>query len=104
MAPTDKLEPLAAAWVKSVCGEEIGTVSELVDSKGWEKVKNEIDAGIERANEKAVSNVARVKKWKLLMKEFSVDGGELSPSLKLKRFHIVEIYKHEIENMYENAI
>eukprot|EP00090_Calanus_glacialis_P035966 TRINITY_DN61364_c0_g1_i1.p1 TRINITY_DN61364_c0_g1~~TRINITY_DN61364_c0_g1_i1.p1 ORF type:complete len:121 (+),score=32.30 TRINITY_DN61364_c0_g1_i1:56-364(+) len=100
MAPTDKLEPLAAAWVKSVCGEEIGTVSELVASNGWEKVKNEIDAGIERANEKAVSNVARVKKWKLIEKEFSVDGGELGPSLKLRRFHVVEMYRKEIEQMY----
>ena len=76
-------------------------MSELVASEGWEKVKDEIDAGIERANEKAVSNVARVKKWKLLMKEFSVDGGELSPSLKLKRFHVVEMYKNEIEALYQ---
>ena len=101
MAPTEKLEPLAAAWVKSLCGEEITTVSELVSSEGWEVVKKEIDKGVERANERAVSNVAKVKKWTLLMKEFSVDGGELSPSLKLKRFHIVEMYKNEIRNMYE---
>ena len=101
MTPTEKLEPLAAAWVKSMCGEEITTVSELVSSEGWEVVKKEIDKGVERANERAVSNVAKVKKWTLLMKEFSVDGGELSPSLKLKRFHIVEMYKNEIRNMYE---
>ena len=101
MAPTEKLEPLAAAWVKFVCGEEPSTVSELLESKGWDKVEKAIDAGIERANEKAVSNVARVKKWKLLTKEFSIDGGELSPSLKLKRFHVSEMYKDDIEQMYQ---
>lgn len=101
MAPTDKLEPLAADWVTSICGEDISTLTELMGGKGWEKVKEEIDAGVERANEKAVSNVARVKKWKLIEKEFSVDGGELGPSLKLKRFHVVEMYRKEIEEMYQ---
>eukprot|EP00092_Neocalanus_flemingeri_P015406 GFUD01016671.1.p1 GENE.GFUD01016671.1~~GFUD01016671.1.p1 ORF type:complete len:503 (-),score=107.18 GFUD01016671.1:41-1348(-) len=101
MAPTEKLEPLASAWVQSVCGEEPTTVSELLASQGWGKVEKAIDAGIETANEKAVSNVARIKKWTLLTKEFSVDGGELSPSLKLKRFHVSEMYKAEIEKMYE---
>jgi len=101
MAPTDKLDPLAAAWVKSVCGEEVGTVAELLESKGWGKVKEKIDEGIEKANEEAVSNVARVKNWKLLSKEFSVDGGELGPSLKLKRFFIAEMYKEDIEKMYQ---
>jgi long-chain-fatty-acid--CoA ligase ACSBG len=100
MAPTDKLEPLASDWVESVSGEKILTVAELVGSKGWGKVKEEIDAGIQRANEKAVSNVAKVKKWKLIEKEFSVDGGELGPSLKLRRFHVVEMYRNEIEKMY----
>ena len=101
MAPTDKLDPLAAAWVKSVCGEEVGTVAELLESEGWGKVKEKIDEGIEKANEEAVSNVARVKNWKLLSKEFSVDGGELGPSLKLKRFYIAEMYKEDIEKMYQ---
>ena len=101
MAPTDKLEPLAADWVTSVCGEDISTLTELLGGKGWGKVKEEIDAGVERANGKAVYNVARVKKWKLIEKEFSVDGGELGPSLKLKRFHVVEMYKKEIEEMYQ---
>ena len=100
MAPTDKLEPLASDWVESVCGGKICTVSELVGSKKWKFFKEEIDAGIQRANEKAVSNVARVKKWILIEKEFSDDGGELGPSLKLRRFHVVEMYRKEIEQMY----
>ena len=54
-------------------------------------------------NEKAVSKVARVKDCKLSKKEFSVHGGELGPSLKLKRFHVVEMYKEEIEKMYQEC-
>ena len=37
---------------------------------------------------------------KSIFREFSVDGGELGPSLKLKRFHVVEMYKEQIEAMY----
>ena len=74
LVPTDKLDPLAAAWVKSVCGEDIETVTELLESKEWGKVKEKIDEGIGKANEVAVSNVAKVKKWKLMKKDFSVDG------------------------------
>ena len=101
MTPTDTLEPLAAAWVKEVTGEEIWTVSALASSKHWKKVEKAIDEGIKSANDNAVSNVAKVKKWRLIVKEFSVDGGELSPSLKLKRFHIAEMYKNEIDSMYK---
>ena len=44
-----------------------------------------IDEGIHRANKRAVSRAATVQKWAVLGREFTVAGGELSPSLKLKR-------------------
>ena len=34
-------------------------------------------------------------------REFSVDGGELGPSLKLKRFFVAEKYKDDIDQMYQ---
>ena len=34
-------------------------------------------------------------------REFSVDGGELGPSLKLKRFFVAEKYKEDIDQMYQ---
>ena len=69
-------------------------------SEEWAKVEAALLAGIERANTKAVSNVARIKRWRLLKRDFSIDGGELSPTLKLKRFQIAEMYKDEIDLMY----
>ena len=36
-----------------------------------------------------------------LFREFSVDGGELGPSLKLKRFHVAEKYRETINEMYQ---
>ena len=100
LTPTDILEPRAVAWVKSVCGEEIGTVTDLLGSPHWGKIAGAIDEGIERANERAVSNVAKIKRWTLLSRDFSVHGGELSPTLKLRRFHVAKLYEDLIEKMY----
>ena len=100
MKPTEKLEKQTAAWVRKVSGRDIQTVTDLLSSKAWPEVEAAITAGIEEANSRAISNVARIKKWKVLSKDFSVDGGELSPTLKLKRFKVSEVYKEEISQMY----
>ena len=42
----------------------------------------------------------QVKKIKLLPSEWSVDGGELTPTLKLKRRIILEKYKDEYLELY----
>ena len=41
-----------------------------------------------------------IKKFILLVHDFSVEGGELTPTLKLKRKIIYEKYKHRIEDLY----
>ena len=100
LTPTDNLEARAVAWLKSLCGEEIKTVTELVGSSHWKMIAEAIDQGIERANDRAVSNVAKIKRWRLLSKDFSVHGGELSPTLKLRRFHVAKMYADLIDGMY----
>ena len=44
--------------------------------------------------------MARVKKFRVLGTDFSVDGGELSPTLKLKRSVVAAMYADTIEEMY----
>ena len=41
-----------------------------------------------------------IKKFKLLPKEFSIEGGELTPTLKLKRKQIMEKYNSQYLEMY----
>lgn len=47
------------------------------------------------------NHVEQVKKFELLNAEWTVDGGELTPTLKLKRKVIMEKYKDAIERIYE---
>ncbi len=47
------------------------------------------------------NHVEQVKKFKLLPEEWTIDGGELTPTGKIKRRIILEKYKQEIEKIYQ---
>lgn len=49
---------------------------------------------------KNFNTVEQVKKFELLPYEWTIDGGELTPNLKLKRKVIMEKYKDAIERLY----
>jgi long-chain acyl-CoA synthetase len=44
--------------------------------------------------------VEQVKKFELLPREWTIDSGELTPTLKIKRKIIMEKYKDAIERIY----
>lgn len=44
----------------------------------------------------------QIKRFKLLEKPFSVEGGQLTPTLKLKRKKIMEEYKDVVESIYSD--
>ncbi|TWF44285.1 long-chain acyl-CoA synthetase [Chitinophaga polysaccharea] len=49
------------------------------------------------------NHIEQIKKFVLLPKEWTVDGGELTPTLKAKRKVILEKYKAEIDSIYAPA-
>lgn len=59
-----------------------------------------IQDGINQANQVSVSNAQKVQKWRILQKDFSVPGGELGPTLKMKRHAVMQKYVKEINAMY----
>ena len=42
----------------------------------------------------------KVKKFKLIDEEFSIENGMLTPTLKLKRKKILDKYKDDLEKLY----
>lgn len=46
------------------------------------------------------NHIEQVKKFELMPHEWTVDGGEMTPTLKLKRKVILEKYRNEIERIY----
>ena len=63
-------------------------------------VKKAIQIGFDKANAQATSNAQRVQKWTLLQTDFSVPGGELGPTLKLKRHYVLKKFDTQIKNFY----
>ncbi len=54
---------------------------------------------IENLN-KNLSIIEKIKKFKLIDEEFTIDNGLMTPTLKLKRKKIIEKYKQDLENLY----
>ena len=52
--------------------------------------------------QKKLANFERVRKFKLLPKPFSIETGEITPSMKVKRKFVEDEYSHLIEEMYKD--
>jgi long-chain acyl-CoA synthetase len=64
------------------------------------EVNELIASEINRLNE-YLGHYARIKNFVLLADEWSLSGGELTPTLKLKRRQVLTKYATEIESLYE---
>ena len=103
MEPKQDLAPAAADWCKEVGAESVKTVDDVLldrNSRDYARITRAIQQGIDRANEKATSNAQKIQKWILLKTDFSVPGGELGPTLKLKRHLVLKKYAESIRNLY----
>ncbi|WP_314037730.1 long-chain fatty acid--CoA ligase [Dietzia sp. CH92] len=61
-----------------------------------------VQDAVDRAN-KSVSRAESIRKFKILAAEFSVESGELTPTLKLKRNVVHDRFGAEIESLYADA-
>lgn len=50
-----------------------------------------------------MSRAQTIQKYAILPTDFSVPGGELTPTLKLKRSEVLVKYAHLIEPMYNTS-
>lgn len=66
-----------------------------------EKVCDRIQEEIDQQNEK-FGNWEKIKRFELTPEVWSIDGGELTPTLKLKRKVVREKYSHLYDKIYRN--
>jgi long-chain acyl-CoA synthetase len=85
-------------WAKAK-GFSVGTREDLV-------TRPEVVELVENTIRDLSSNLAqfeKIKKITLLPREFSLDAGELTPTLKVKRRFVEQKYKDVIDRMYEGG-
>ena len=71
-------------------------LSNFTDS---ENVYKEVDESVQKLNGE-FSNPEQVKKFTILPRDFTIDDGELTPTLKIRRKQISENWAHVINTMY----
>ena len=72
----------------------------IVLSNDKKNLKNEeINDEIEKIN-KNLSKIEKIKKFFVINDQFTIENGMLTPTLKLKRYKIINKYKKEIEKLY----
>lgn len=64
-----------------------------------ERIRAEIDAAVSEAN-KAVSHAEAIKRFEVLDVDWTEDGGQLTPSLKLKRNVVMTQFHEQVESLY----
>uniref|UniRef100_A0A669EWU2 long-chain-fatty-acid--CoA ligase n=1 Tax=Oreochromis niloticus TaxID=8128 RepID=A0A669EWU2_ORENI len=99
--PTDELNQEALEFCQQH-GVKATKVSEITANKE-PAIYSAIQAGIERVNARSTSNAQKVQKWDIVERDFSVTGGELGPTMKLRRPIVVKMYQEKINEMYAVA-
>lgn len=73
---------------------------DIDDLVSHERIKRLMDHRIEAVNEK-LPTYETIKRIHIVPRDFSIEGGELTPTLKLKRKVIHEKYKSHIDKLYD---
>jgi long-chain acyl-CoA synthetase len=63
-------------------------------------VQREVEAVVAKKNQ-SLASFQQVKKFLILDKDFSIEGNELTPTLKVKRKVVTEKYRDMLDSLYE---
>ena len=85
------------SWLEQNGRDKDTPVSELTDDAD---LRAEIQKAVDEAN-KAVSKAEAIKSFRILATDFTVEDGQLTPSMKLKRPVVQKEFESEIAAIYE---
>ena len=60
---------------------------------------DEVQIELEKININ-LSRIEKIKKFLIIKKQFTIENNMMTPTLKLKRYKIIETYKNEIEKLF----
>ena len=75
------------------------TLGAGADKLGEGEVRAKIQAQVDEVNQ-TLARVEQIKKFAILPRPFGIDTGELTPTMKIKRKVVAQMYAREIEAMY----
>lgn len=94
-APSNRL----AGSAKEVA-PDCSTVDQALKDAKWHAY---LEAGVIRYNKQAVSNAQKIQKFAILPNDYTINGGELTATLKVKRSEVNKKYHDIIESLYAGS-
>jgi len=101
LEPKSKLAQETIEWCRDQ-GSKSETLDEVLRHPDT-VVMEAIQAGIDRYNKKATSNAQKIQKWTILPTDFSIPGGEIGPTMKVKRHFVLKKYLENVEKLYTST-
>jgi long-chain-fatty-acid--CoA ligase ACSBG len=95
--PTSELAP-SALFIGEQIGSSAKTTQEAAADPLWTQYVTE---GVKAVNARTTSRAQVIQKWKFLPRDFSERGGTLTPTLKVKRNVVCDMYAQLIDSLYE---
>ena len=92
--PTSELTPECIDFIKTTLNQEVSTVEEAM---GNDHVNKFVQSCVDETNKFSISRAAQVRKFLIMPAEFTIVGGEMTPTMKLKRKFVLNKYKDLIE-------
>ena len=74
-------------------------VALIIINKEFLSKKENLEIELQKIN-KNLTKVEKIKKYFVIEENFTIENGLMTPTLKLKRFKIINKYKKEFENLY----
>jgi long-chain acyl-CoA synthetase len=87
----------AADWA-----ERHGAFADIATLVNDPQLRADVEAAVERVNRQHAP-VEQIKHWRLLHDPFSIEGGELTPTMKVKRSVVIDRHAAIVDEMYAAA-
>jgi long-chain acyl-CoA synthetase len=74
--------------------------SEISKNLSEEELNNEVSNAVKKANEN-LSQIEKIKKYIIVDEPLSTDNGMLTPTMKIRRHMVNEVYGEQLNNLYK---
>ena len=85
--------------VPAICAQIGSPATDIATASKDPAFQRFVQSEIDQINGK-LAQVQTIKRWTIIPNEFTIDGGELTPTMKMKRKVIREKYGDQIESLY----
>jgi long-chain acyl-CoA synthetase len=85
-------------WARS-----LGLPTDPEELRAHPRMREEVEKAVEQVNAEQAS-YATIKKFAILAQDFTVEGGELTPSLKVKRKSVEQRYGDTLDAFYQDPV